>query len=177
MSRTCDIDKTHESHQMIHYLETLGASDDTIITVESPRNLQQCRSTIYEYGIVNNIKDYECKVSVHCGVLNGGGCHHHSSGGYNLHLELRQAWSAKTPTSRGSERICEGKLYQRTLVNNDMILLRMTLHDDPQDRNSDEKFVCTVQRSCYLMADSGNPNSKPNIENDVHLPNYSKSSK
>merc|ERR1712227_777248 len=45
-----------------------------------------------------------------------------------------------------------------------MIVLRMTLHDDPQDRNSDEKFVCTVQRSCYLMGDSGNPTSKPNIE-------------
>ena len=149
MSRTCDIDKTHESHQLIHYLETLGESDDTIVTVESPKNIQQCRSTIYEYGIVNNIKDCECKVSVQCQVLNGGGCSHHHSGGYNLYLELRDAWSAKTTTSRGSERICEGKSYQRTLVNNDMIVLRMTLHDDPQDRNSDEKFICTVQRSCY----------------------------
>jgi len=149
MSRTCDIDKTHESHQLIHYLETLGESDDTIIRVESPKNIQQCRSTIYEYGIVNNIKDCECKVSVQCKVLNGGGCSHHHSGGYNLYLELRDAWSAKTTTSRGSERICEGKTYHRTLVNNDMIVLRMTLHDDPQDRNSDEKFICTVQRSCY----------------------------
>lgn len=164
MSRTCDIDKTHESHQLIHYLDTLGESEDSIITVESPRNLQQCRSTIYEYGIVNNIKNCECKVSTTCGVLNGGGCHHDSSGGYNLHLEIRQAWSALTPTSRGSERICENKLYQRTLINNDMILLRMTLHDDPQDRNPEEKFVCTVQRTCYLMNNGRKHTPKTNTE-------------
>ena len=133
MSRTCNIDKTHESHLLIHYLDTVERSDDTTITVESPKNLQQCRSTIYEYGIVNNIKNCECKVSVHCPVLNGGGCKYHSAGGYNLHLELRQAWSAKSPISKGSERVCEGKSYKRTLVNNDMIVLRMTLHDDPQD--------------------------------------------
>ena len=164
MSRTCDIDKTHESHQLIHYLETLGESDDTIVTIESPKNIQQCRSTIYEYGIVNNIKDCECKVSVQCQVLNGGGCSHHHSGGYNLYLELRDAWSAKTTTSRGSERICEGKSYQRTLVNNDMIVLRMTLHDDPQDRNSDEKFICTVQRSCYRKSDSEKHSYQTNEE-------------
>ena len=125
--------------------------DGADITVQSPRNIQQCRSHVYEYGIVNNVKNSECSVSINCGKLHGGSCKYHSYGGYHLHLELRHAWSAKTPTSRGSERICENKKYERTLVHNDMVMLKMTLHDDPQDRFPDEKFTCSVKRTCSTL--------------------------
>ena len=159
MGHVCNIENSHEGHQMIHYLKKMDGAD---IIVQSPRNIQQCRSHVYEYGIVNNIKNSECSVSINCGKLAGGGCKYHTYGGYHLHLELRHAWTANNPTSRGSERICEYKKYERKLIHNDMIMLKMTLHDAPQDRFSDEKFTCSVKRTCSILRSTKYP-TKPTV--------------
>ena len=148
MTHVCNIDDAHEGHQIVHYLKDMVGSDDNTIMVKSPRNIRQCRSPIYEYGLINYIPKSECSVKVKCGEMNGGECNYMNGGNYNLDLELRHAWSTESKNSRGQQRICKNIVYERRLVHNDMIMIKMTLHNDPQDRGSSEKFVCTIERKC-----------------------------
>ena len=170
MVHVCNIYTAYESDQMVHYLKDMTGSNDSKIIVHSPVNIRQCRSTKYEYGIVNNIKSSQCSILVNCEELKGGRCNH--DGGYTLHLDLGHAWSAKPSLLRGSERICENKLYHRTLIHNDMIKLRMELYDDPQDRTRDETFTCIITRQCIPLGSSTDNYGNKSTHNVTFEPEY-----
>ena len=148
MGHVCNIDSPHEVYRMIHYLKDMAGDDDSAITVQSPINIQQCKLSQYEYDIANYIKNSECTVSIDCGELHGGGCQYEYEGNYNLQIEVRHAWT-NTPTPPwGSGRICRYKKYERRLLHNEMIAIKMTLHVHPQYRDPTEKFTCLINRKC-----------------------------
>ena len=148
MGHVCNIDSPHEVYRIIHYLKDMAGDDDSIITVQSPINIQQCKLSQYEYDIANYIKNSECIVSIDCGELYGGGCQNEYEGNYNLHMEVRHAWT-NTPTPPwASGRICSYKKYERRLLHNEMVAIKITLHVHPQYRDPTEKFTCIINRKC-----------------------------
>ena len=147
MEHVCNIQNTHESTLMVHYFDEINGT----VTVKSPKNIQQCRSTIYKYGLINLMENSECSVFINCDELNGGGCTHKNEGGYNLQLQLRHAWSVKTPQPRPSGQICKGITYKRTLIHNEALFIVMNFHDDPQDRDSTECFTCMLKSTCSTI--------------------------
>ena len=152
LQHDCNADERYQNTLEVNMFKRQQNSQNQVVIIRSPKNLQQCRRPEYQW-LFYNISPNICTVDIICETFKGGEC---GTGDYTLQLFTVDHWRNSHyhmfhnhNQAKGNGKICRKHLnHHRKVENGKALVIDLLLLADAYDLPDDSEFSCKVTYDC-----------------------------
>jgi len=119
----------------------------TVVLVKSPKRVEDCHNSNYQYAFFTSKPGFYCDVAVHCKYLHGSVCDR-----YTIRMFKRIKWLGDeshdhTHSQDIPDKICTAnKIFYRRVEDNEEVVLDLLFNE--HNPKKEDNFICGVKYEC-----------------------------